>query len=305
MTKPKPRKPTSPPTTLLLPESGEPVIDSQELPSTTEEIEEHVIGVLASHLSAVGREAEVLPRPDGEWPDAALAFDGATVGVEVVEVVNHDHRRKLQGHAWYVNQFKEAFDAAGLSELLAGTQLMISDRYEGWPPARSAAAQELIHVAVGQLTSHHPDTFARCRVGDEIQFTDLVVSPYRVDIVSEKTTASDDTYRLFCDEAYRTDRRDLQRAVQNKLAQRYASRAGYDELWLVAWDSYGYLSAQRTPTDLLDGESHVFDALWTCQLHGLGLSQVHQLWPSGTADERQDDSPHAIVIPASAPGWPF
>lgn len=284
----------------MFPKQGPAYIVSDVLPETTEAIEASVVESFARRLGDSGLEAEVLPRPSGEWPDGALRVDGRRVGLELVEVVDPSHRQKVQGQSWYVAEIDAAFAELGLVEALAGTELQLDDMYMGLPPARSRRAHRLVRLVATKMATNYRETFANSPL-NSFQLADFDFPPHRVRLLGCRVAQDGSGHRLRWNGGYQVDSLCLRRAVEKKVGQRYDGRAGHDELWLIAWDSFGYLmhSAKGAARSILDASPHSFDALWTCWLMGAGRAVIEQLWPYDASTCDVDLQREAIIFPAS------
>lgn len=275
-----PKKPTSPAGHWLFPKRGRPYLVAEQLPTDSETLEASVVELFVARLRHLGHKVMGRARPD-DWPDAAIAIGERTVGIELVEVVDSDHRQQVSGHAWYLSELRRAFAARGLDAALRGMTLELSDGYGGLPPARSGPALELVGNIAEQLADRREDLAASPL--NVLRIVHFVSDPWNVSLFGARILSSVPDYGLRWNGAYMADPNCLARAVRGKLDQPYDGRCSFDELWLLAWDSFGYLltSDRTTAFTLLDSVSHVFDRAWTCYLAGGPLVIVDELWPTG------------------------
>jgi hypothetical protein len=297
------KKPSSPPAAMVFPKAGAPYLVTQELPATTEAIEDHVVRPFAGELTKQGHEVQLLPRPE-TWPDAAILLDGHRVGLELVEVVDPRHRRMLQGQPWYIAELQDAFAELGVAEALAGMTLELFDEYQGLPPARSSEAISFVRSIATEMATEHREEFANSPI-NVLTAASFSAPHYRVTLFGVRASNSATTYNLRWNGAYMADPSCMQRTVQGKVAKRYTKKGGYDELWLLAWDSFHYLrhsTKQGARATLDTTPSHPFDALWTCRLPAPRVVVIEQIWPYD-ATKGDDDDPlvgEAIVFPPTS-----
>lgn len=282
-----PKKPTSPAGHWVFPKEGAPYLVSDQLPDTAEEIEAYVVERFAERIRALGHDVAVQPRPEGEWPDAALTVDGMTVGVELVEVVDAEHRRHVADEAWLLERFREAVSAHGLETSLAGMELHFSDGYGGLPPARSRDARSLVETMVAKVAEEAGHLAAsEVNIVRRLEFS---APPWDLSLWGWRVAEGADGYVLRGASGYLVDPNNLVRAIAKKVASQYTSGSGFDSLWLLAWDSFGYLLAggedDPRPVALLEHAEHPFDKVWTCYLAGGPAVFVDRLWP-GQGPER-------------------
>jgi len=285
----------------MFPKRGQPYLERVDLPETTEAIEAHVVRLFAQRLADGGHDVEVLPRPPGDWPDGAIVVDGRRVGLELVEVVDGQHRQKVQGQGWYLSEFRHAFARRRLGKALAGMELELFDMYKGLPPARARAARQLVDLIATELSTKHEKAFVDTPVGG-CQIAQFDFPPREIKLVAQRVTNDISDFRIRWNGAYFVDHMCLKGAVQKKVGQLYAGRDGHDMLWLVAWDSFGYLvnSAKQAARTPLDASPHPFDAVWTCSLAGPRVTFLEQLWPYEPADVVEDDLREMISMHASS-----
>lgn len=276
-----PRKPTSPPSHWRFPKEGAPYFVSDDLPEDSEELEHHVTVAFTGRLVADGRQVEHLPRPD-EWPDALLVVDGVRVGVELVEVVDPTHRRQVMGLGWYLDEIAAALRACGCEDAVAGMTLQLFDGYRPLPAARSKAARQLVSAITSQFCGEHADTFrtSEPQIWRQARFTDAAAD---IMLAGHRVSTTDPDYDLRWNGAYAVDELCLARTVAGKIDQHYSSHAAIDEVWLLAWDSFGYMitSNRGAAQEILSAASHPFAQVWTTYLGGGDLVSVEPLWPAG------------------------
>jgi hypothetical protein len=63
--------------------------------------------------------------------------DGRRVGIEMVEIVDPQHRKKVQGQPWYLAEVRKAFEVVQLDASLRGMAIELFDQYKDLPAARS------------------------------------------------------------------------------------------------------------------------------------------------------------------------
>jgi hypothetical protein len=96
-----PKKPSKPLGHFVFPKSGGPARVIEVLPDSKDELEEVITRKFVAALrSRFNRELATPTRGD-EWPDFWTAEGNATIGLEVVEVVNPEH--VMQGRAYRSN----------------------------------------------------------------------------------------------------------------------------------------------------------------------------------------------------------
>lgn len=206
----------------------------------------------------------------------------------------------VQGQPWYLAEIKRAFARHRVNKALAGMELTFSDMYKGLPPARSPDARQLVDLLAAQMATKYQETFASTPIG-AVQAAEFDMPPHQIRLVAQRVTNGLADYLCRWDGAYFVDHMCLKRAIEKKLGQHYVGRAGHDELWLVAWDSFGYLtySAKQAARTSLDADPCGFDAVWTCALRPKHAA-IEQLWPYEPADIIEDNLTEMITIPAAS-----
>jgi hypothetical protein len=127
-------------------------------------------------------------------------------------------------------------------------------------------------VELPRPTGDYPDAHFQINgysVG--IELVEVVDSAHRRDVARGRANGG----------GYEVDPMNFANAVAKKIAKGYKPE-GYDEFWLLCWDSYGYLSNSdpRPGRDLLSGSDHPFDAVFGCWLIGGGRTIIGEVWPS-------------------------
>ena len=269
-------KPRSHPAVAMFPKSGPVRAVADELPGGHKELELEIGRRFAVAMRRDGHQVSDPEPTDATFPDLTIRLDGATVGLELVEVVDARHRQRMQVGGTYCVVLARRLD--DISGLLGLVKLQLSDRQYGLPRASSHEGQSTLDE-LEQLIRQEALELAWCpvvrklAVDREDHILELIASP-------EPQSPWAGLGHLTFDMAYWVNPGLLADTIAAKL-DRYGKFA--ERTWLIVWESFPYARPPDEATSqLLESADHGFEQVWFAHVGPDESTSAVQVWSSAS-----------------------
>lgn len=148
--KKKPRKPSQPLGHVIFPQK---VLVREDLPDFKEELETVIVKKFIGSLKHFAERHLSQPVKSDPWPDFLCKEGEATIGIEVVEVINVDHARKRKLQEDYSEHIRQLI--ADFCPRLSGLTIILNDNYQEapYPPIEKPAGKKLAQSITDNIRS--------------------------------------------------------------------------------------------------------------------------------------------------------
>lgn len=268
MAKRPPRKPSEPLAKIIFPAGDRGVhVVVEPLPDVKEDLELAIVSKFIGALRAEGIRLEPPARGSDEWPDFETRTEaGTAIGIEVVEVIDHDQAQKRARQLQYLAELLPRIQ--DLESNLDGVVVTLVDGYQTpqWPAVRSAEGRRLLSHIVERLRAEI-DAVANVPPGPGLyrrwDFEGMQVGIMAIRgrrLSGSRSTGIDVSFFG----TFPTDSLVLARSIGGKVRKAYGGYGG-GELWLLAYAHFYPAIADDAVSGarlLLKATHHPFSEAW-------------------------------------------